>query len=133
EEKIAPGDKYSPKREVTPSFLETVGQWIDSSSEVFVVLRYLRATGAKDYAFIKTREEFAALIESAPVGTDVIVFRDPQLPFRGKVTADFIARAKNHVSDGEEYLFVRMSPEKAGDLRLFGEMGDSHASLTEDL
>src|SRR5688572_27625395 len=51
-------DKYNPERDVTPKFLETVGQWIDASSEVFVVLCYLRAAGMKDYAFIKTREEF---------------------------------------------------------------------------
>jgi hypothetical protein len=130
---IPTGDKYSPEREVTPRFLEIVGQWIDASSEVFVVLRYLRAAGAKDYAFIKTRAEFVSLVESVPDGTDIVVFRDPQLPLRGTVTADFIARAKTQVRDGDEYMFVRMAPKKAGDLRLFGEMGDTHATLTEDL
>ena len=127
------GDKYSPEREVTAKFLETVGGWLDSTSEVFVVLRYLRAAGAKDYAFIKTRGEFAALIASVPNGTDIIVFRDPQLPLRDRVTPEFIARAKAHVAEGVEYMFVRMRPDKAGDLRLFGEMGDTHATLAEDL
>src|SRR5919109_648780 len=130
---IAPGDNCSPEREVTPKFLETVGQWIDSSSEIFVVLRYLRAAGAKDFAFIKTRAEFAALAEAVPVETDIIAFRDPQLPLRGKVTAEFIARAKSHVADGDEYMFVRIAPDKLGDVRLFGAMGDTHATLGEDL
>jgi hypothetical protein len=127
------GDKYSPEREVTPKFLETVGSWLDSGPEVFVVLRYLRAAGAKDYAFIKTRDEFAALVALVPNGTDIIVFRDPQLRLRGRVAAEFIARAKANVGDGAEYMFVRMRPKKAGDLRLFGEMGDTHATLAEDL
>jgi hypothetical protein len=30
-------------------------------------------------------------------------------------------------------MFVRTSPKKAGDLRLFGEMGDTHVALGEDL
>jgi hypothetical protein len=127
------GDKYSPEREVTPRFLETVAGWLDSRSEIFVVLRYLRAAGAKDYAFIKTRDEFAALVASVPNGTDIIVFRDPQLPLRGRVTAEFVALAKAQVADGAEYMFVRMRPERAADLRLFGEMGDTHATLAEDL
>src|SRR5262245_41913789 len=130
---MAPGDKYTPEREVTPKFLEAVGRWVDSSSEVFVVLRYLRAAGAKDYAFIKTRAEFAALVESVPDGTDIVVFRDSQLPLRGRVTAEFIAQAKAHIRDGDEYMYVRMSPEKSGDIRLFGVMGDTHAMLGEDL
>jgi len=127
------GDTYNPEREVTAKFLETVGVWLDSRTEVFVVLRYLRAAGAKDYAFIKTRSEFAALVASVPNGTDIIVFRDLQLPLRGRVTAEFVARAKACVADGAEYLFVRMRPKKSGDLRLFGEMGDLHATLEEDL
>lgn len=130
---IPTGDKYSAEREVTPRFLETVGQWTDSSSEVFVVLRYLRAAGAKDYAFVKTRAEFSALVDSVAEGTDIIAFRDPQLQLRGRVTAEFIARAKALVSEGDEYMFVRMKPERAGDLKLFGEMGDTHATLAEDL
>lgn len=130
---IVPGDTYRPERDITPSFLQTVGRWIDESSEVFVVLRYLRAAGAKDYAFVKHRVEFASLVGHVPVGTDIIAFRDAQLPLRGKVTDEFITRARSLVGDGEEYLFVRMASDKPGDLRLFGEMGDSHATLAEDL
>jgi len=130
---ITSGDKYSPERDVTPAFLDAVGRWIDLSAEVFVVLRYLRAAGAKDYAFVKTRAEFAVLVESVPDGTDIIAFRDRQLPFRGKVTAQFITQAKTHVTDGEEYMLVRRVPKKPRDLRLFGEMGDTHATLVEDL
>lgn len=119
--------------EVTPNFLETVGQWIDANSEVFVVLRYLRAAGMKDYAFIKSRDEFAVLVERVSVGTDIIVFRDAQLPLRGRVTREFIARAKELIRDGEEYMFVRLAPERRRDARLSGTMGERHAELVEDL
>jgi hypothetical protein len=98
-------------------------------------MRYLRAGGAKDYAFIKSAADFAALVACVPDGTDIIVFRDPQLPLRGKVTPDFLARAMDHVSDGEEYMFVRMAPQSylpADDLRRFGEMGNTHAELARD-
>jgi hypothetical protein len=54
---------------------------------------------------------------------------------RGKVTPEFLAPAKAHLTDGEEYLFLRLSPDSdhpASDLRLSGGMGDSHAELTRD-
>ena len=126
-------DIYNQERDVTPKFLETVGRWIDVSSEVFGVLRYLRAAGAKDYVFIKSRDEFTALVECVSVGTDIIVFRDPQLPLRGRVTPEFINRAKELIRDGEEYMFVKLVPERREDLTLFGEMGETHAELVEDL
>ena len=129
----ATGDKYSPDREVTPTFLATVGEWIDESTEVFVVLRYLRAAGMKDYAFVRERSEFMSLVDCVSDGTDIIAFRDPQLPIRGKCSAEFIKRVMEQIDDGTEYLFVRMHPEKEGDLRLFGEMGDTHVTLSEDL
>lgn len=69
----------------------------------------------------------------APDGTDIIVFRDAQLPIRGVVTNEFISQAKAQIPDGTEYLFVRLRLEKAGDLRLFGEMGGTHVGLEEDL
>jgi hypothetical protein len=132
-----PHNAYKPERDVTPAFLETVGQWIEASpdSEVFVVLRYLRAAGAKDYSFIRSRADFSSLIASVPDGTDIVVFRNLQLPLRGHVTPQFITRAMAQVPDGEEYMFVRMVPQShqpAGDLRRFGEMGDSHVELARD-
>ncbi|HEY1122470.1 MAG TPA: hypothetical protein VGE67_12750 [Haloferula sp.] len=134
---MQPHTTYDPERDVTPAFLGTVGQWIQEGAEpeIFVVLRYLRAGGAKHYAFIKSAADFAALVACVPDGTDIIVFRDPQLPLRGKVTPEFLARAMDHVRDGEEYMFVRMAPDSrlpAGDLRRSGEFDNSHAELARD-
>ena len=133
-----PHTSYNPERDVTPAFLKTGGQWIEerADSEVFVVLRYLRAGGAKDYAFIRSAADFDALVACVLDGTDIVVFRDPQLPLRGRVTPEFLAGAMDHVRDDEEYMFIRMRPESyrsADDLRRFGEMGESHSALARDL
>lgn len=126
-------DRYDPERDITPRFVQAVTGWLAASDELFVVLRYLRAAGAKDYAFIHNETEFRQMIDACPNGTDIIVFRDRQLPIRGTVTPELIAEAKHQIPDGAEYLVVCSLPEKHGDLRLSGEMGDTHATLIEDL
>ena len=126
-------DRYDPERDITPHFLETVKGWLTTSSELFIVLRYLRAAGAKDYLFIRNETEFRQRIEACPLGTDIIVFRDPQLPIRGTVTPEFIAEMQSRIPDGAEYLIVRMSPEEPIGQRITGYLGDTHAGLVEDL
>lgn len=126
-------DKYDPERDITPRFVETISGWLATSLELFVVLRYLRAAGAKDYAFIHNQDEFRQLIDACPTGTDIIVFRDRQLPIRGIVTEQLIAETKELIPDGTEYLVVCTSPDRQDDLRLSGDMGDTHATLIEDL
>ena len=126
-------DQYDTERDITPHFLQTVFSWLAMSSELFVVMRYLHAAGAKDYAFIHTESEFHQLIDACPKGTDIIVFRDRQLPIRGTVTAKLIAATKSLIPDGAEYLVVCTLPEKQGDVRLSGDMGDTHVALIEDL
>lgn len=124
-------DTYNPERDITPEFLASVDNWIEQNKEVFVVMRYLRAAGAKDYALITNSNDFRKLIDICPEGTDIIVFRDPQLPLRGVVDTNFIENAKALIPDGDEYLYIRTEPEQ--DIRCFGEMGDLHISLDEDL
>ena len=126
-------DIYRPERDVSDQYIETVTKWIQSSGDVFIVMRYLRAAGAKDYAFARTADDFRQLLDVLPVGTDVIVFRDPQLPLRGVVDDDFLVAAQSLIPDGDAYLFVRMDPLSTGDIRAFGEMGGSHAELNDDL
>lgn len=126
-------DSYNPERDVSPRFVETVLKWIESSKEVFFVLRYLRGGGAKDYGFVTNRDELHHLIDLCPTGTDMIFFRDPQLPIRGVVDEQFIANASRQIEDGTEYLCVCMRPQSQGDPRLRGDMGDMLASMVEDL
>lgn len=126
-------DSYNPDRDITPEYLATVNRWIELTGEVFVVLRYLRMAGAKDYAFVKTVEDFTHMVSLCPDGTDLIVFRDRQLNLRGLVTDEFIREARRLIADGYEYLAVRMSPLSPDDPRLHGDLGNGHAELVEYL
>jgi hypothetical protein len=126
-------DTYNPARDISDEFLATVVSWIRNANEVFVVLRYLRAGGAKDYAFVRSEAELQELIGVCPVGTDIIVFRDPQLPLRAVVDDVLISNARALLPEWKEYLYVVLAPRAASDLRLFGEMGDQESSLLEDL
>lgn len=124
---------YNSDRDITPRFLNIVTRWLNASPELFAVLRYL-GSGSKDYAFIRDVDEFMRLIAACPDGTDVIVFRDHQLPLRGGVTAELITQTQALVPDGEEYLWVSTVPESSGgDIRLCGGSGDRHEELIEEL
>jgi len=121
------------RADVTPAFVQRATDWIALSGEVLVVLRYLGRAGAKDFALCRTRLALDALIESAPVGTDIEVFRDPQLPLRGLVTEQFIANALTTIRDGEEYLVVSIESQPQSCISRFNDMGNSQDDLRETL
>ncbi|MDB5347100.1 MAG: hypothetical protein JWP89_5477 [Schlesneria sp.] len=124
---------HDPSRDVTSTYLSTVDQWIDSSEEVLVVLRYLGMAGAKDYAFIESPVAFRQLVDSVPIGTDIIVFKEHYLPLRGEVSDDLIQAALVLVPNGSEYLCVDLVPDTNVEQRLSGRLGDTHLDLLEDL
>ena len=106
---------YNPDREVTERFLSTVGGWIAASGEVFVVVRYLKSAGAKDYAFCRSLSEIREVVDAIAEGTDIVVFRERQLPIRGTVADEFIEQAVATIADGREFLVVRTAGTAAGD------------------
>ncbi|HEV3446917.1 MAG TPA: hypothetical protein VG099_19925 [Gemmataceae bacterium] len=126
-------DRYDPARGVTSAFLERVASWMQRSGEVLVILRYLRAAGAKDFALCRSRGDFEALVESLPTGTDIEVFRDHQLPLRGIVDEAFIALALNAIPDGQEYLIVTTEVRPGSKICHFGYIGGSHIDLRQSL
>jgi hypothetical protein len=126
-------DAYNPARDITDSFISTVGSWIQEHREVFLVLRYLRAAGAKDYALCRSLVSFRALCDEVPKGTDIVVFRQLQLPLRGRVSEDFIGSALNKVPDGTEYMIVILEPISEIGIAHRGSMGESHAELRAEL
>src|SRR5262245_9734628 len=105
-------DRYSPEREVTPAFLARVAEWMEHSGEVLVVLRYLRAAGRKDFALCRTPEEFGEIVDRVPIGTDIEVFRDRQLPIRGRLDEELLAAALAAIPDGREYLVVSLETQE---------------------
>jgi len=126
-------DNRNPERDIRPVFTATVATWIAASGEVLVILRYLRAAGAKDYALCRTVFEFEMLVEGVPIGADIEVFRQPQLPIRGVVTDAFITDALAAIADGTEYMVVARQREPNSVLSAYGAMSDSHKDLLEDL
>ncbi|HVX61406.1 MAG TPA: hypothetical protein VHC19_12415 [Pirellulales bacterium] len=126
-------DAYNRARDITERFASTVARWIEEQGEVFVVLRYLRAAGAKDYAICRSLKAFGAICETVPKGTDIVVFREPQLPLRGKVTEDFIQSATNAVPQGAEYMLAVWEPPSETGMARRVTMGVSHAELRADL
>lgn len=123
---------YRADRDVTPAFLDIVRAWIDDSGEVLVVMRYLCSAGAKDFALITSAAEFDCLLAICPVGTDIIVFREPQLPLRGIVDTALISRIHDMLKDEEEYLIVDKTEIRTDDPRLRARF-DSTESLIDDL
>jgi hypothetical protein len=123
---------YDPNRDITPRYLATVRQWIASTGEVLVIMRYLAAAGATDFALIRFAEDFDTLVDVCPEGTDIIVFRDKQLPLRGKVDMQFIQRAIELVPEAEDFLFVHLAPRSPTDPRCAGAF-DFHQNLMEEL
>ena len=126
-------DRYDPARDVTSAFLDRVDGWIHQSGEVLIILRYLRAAGAKDFALCHTRADFEMLIESLPTGTDIEVFRDPQLPVRGIVDEAFITSALGAIPGGQEYLLITTGTRPGSKISRFGDIGCSHDELRESL
>lgn len=126
-------DRHNPDRDVTPAFISGVEAWLASAGEVFVILRYLHAAGAKDYAFCRTVQEFRSLVNAAPRGADIEVFRQPQLSFRGIVTDAFIADALRLIPDGVEFMLVTLQREPCSVLSMYGTFGDHHQDLRESL
>ena len=55
-------DTYNPDRDFTDAFRERVAGWLQATGEVFVVLRYLRAGGQKDFLFCRSASEFSELL-----------------------------------------------------------------------
>jgi len=123
---------HRPERDITPAFLRCVNGWIRENGEVLVVLRYLCRAGYRDFALIESIEAFDRLVQVCPLGTDILVFRDPRLPLRGVVDDDFMAEAQDITETADEYLLVELDSQQVGDPRLRGT-SDRANSLMDDL
>lgn len=123
--------RYNPARNITPAFIERVTDWISVHGEVLVVVR--RVGGFCDFALCRSRAEFEQLVAQITEGTEIIVFRDPQLPIRGPVDETLIARALAVIPDGAEYLAITIATKPGCPLSARVGQGDSHADLKETL
>jgi len=99
-------DRCDPARDIIPAFLDRVREWLATSGEVLVVVRYLRAAGVKDLVLCRTLEEFQAIVETVPTGADIEVFRTPKLPIRGVATETLVAEILASILPGHEHLII---------------------------
>jgi len=108
-------------------FLSTISDWLEASGEVFVVIRYAYGAGAKDYLFIQSPQELQALLGTLPPRSDVIVFRQRQLPIRGIADNALLDQAITAIPDGTWWFLLCRDGEKPSD---FSSAGDnSHQAL----
>lgn len=117
-----------------PIFLSCVQQWIESKGEVFVLIRFHAAAGSKSFEFFCSMDGFTKRLQGFGPRTCITVFRDRQLPLRGKVDEEFIRQALALVPDGSEYLVAALERTTIGKRSWFHDAaGESHAELLEDL
>lgn len=116
-----------------PQFFETIREWFQNQPEILVLIR-VRRGGSRDFELFTSFETLADRIRELSPGTCVTAFRHLQLPMRGVVDDNFIAKCLRSIPDGSEYLMVETTPTVAGRRSWFhnGD-GTTHASLREDL
>jgi hypothetical protein len=115
-------------------FLDTLEGWLRSRHEVLVLIRHSHAAGAKHFEFFSSFQDLSETIRQLPPRASVIGFRQPQLPLRGVVDDDFIAKCLNSIPDGLEYLVVETVRRVYGRRSWFHHgAGMSHAELRDDL
>ena len=85
------------------NYLKTIESWIESEKEVFVVLLYAYAAGARDYIFIYDYEEFLALLDILPCLTWVIVFKEKQLCKRTFINEELINWAEKEFTEKKQF------------------------------
>jgi len=113
--------------------MDRVSGWIEKSGEVLVVLRYLRAAGAKDFALCRTSEDFESLVRFVAIGTDIEVFRDPQLPLRGIVDGAFIATATSESTKWQEHLLLSVETRPDSVISRFSDLDCPGPELLKSL
>ena len=112
--------------------LATLENWVRSRPEILVLVRYSRAAGAKDFEFFSSFPALAERIRRLPPETNIIAFREPQLPLRKVVDNPFIASCLEAIPDGTEFVVAELAPSKAGG-RFRWTAGESHDELRDAL
>jgi hypothetical protein len=115
-------------------FLGTLESWFRSQAEILTLIRYSHAAGSKGFEFFSSFQSLADRIRDLPPLTCVIAFRQAQLPLRGVVDDEFIARCLSIIPDGSEYLIVETVKRVYGRKSWFHHgAGESPTDLREDL
>ena len=111
-------------------FLNTLELWFREQPEILVIFRYSRAAGAKDFEFISTYKDLVQRLLRLPPSTNIIAFKQPQLPIRGVVDNAFIKKCATSIPQDSEFLLLEITPRTAGNTSWFHHSaGESHDEL----
>lgn len=117
-----------------PTFLRTIGSWCSVEPEVLALVRFRAGAGSREYRLFDSYSTLLEMIQGAPVGACITVFRNPKLPLRGVVDATFIDRCLAAIPDGAEYLMFETAQTVAGKHSWYHYgSGESRAELKDDL
>ena len=107
---------------------------MESQADILVLFRCNNAAGVNGFEFFSSYQSFVDRIRELPSHTNVLVFQQPQLPLRGVVDEEFIARCLEAIPDDAEYLVVETVRQVHGERSWFHDYaGISHVELRDDL
>jgi len=117
-----------------PRFLATVESWFKTQPEILILIRYSHAAGSKDFEFFSAFTALRDRLRQLAASTSISAFRQHQLPMRGVVDDEFVAKCLNCIPDKTEFLLLETEPSTAGGHSWFRHTGgESHAELREVL
>jgi len=118
-------------------FLKTVEDWLRGQSEIMILVRYSREAGNKSFEFFTSLAALRERLARLKAETSVTAFREPQLPFRGRVDDEFISKCLGLIPAASEFLVLEIDPWMAKQQWLFhheaGESLDELRQVLEDL
>lgn len=109
------------------AFLGEVSYWFETTDELFVAVRYAHAGGDRDYLFASSFEQILDLANILPPTTDIVVFRQKQLPYRGTADEQLLGTVLAEIPDGTEWLLLTLRRE--GEQDYTSKSGSTHEAL----
>jgi len=115
-------------------FLKLLEGWLRGQSEVMIFVRYTRVAGKKSFEFFTSFSTLKTRLTQLEAETNVMAFRKPQLPVRGRVDDEFIGRCLSLIPAGSKFLVLETDPPMATQQWLFRhEAGEGHIESQEVL
>jgi hypothetical protein len=110
-----------------------LARWLDVSGELLIQLEFPGMHGTGDWWLVSALSQLTDLLASvAWPQLELSVYRQPQLPLRGLVTADLTRDALRLVPDGTWYAIRELAGTGPAFCRFLSD-GNSHTDLDRDL
>lgn len=100
--------------------------------EVFVVARYANWGGAKDYYLFDNFDAYEAVIRQLPPATDVIIFKQKQLPYRNVANEDFKGKMRALWQLGIPWMMVKFTCNRKLETQEWDDESEDFEEAFED-